>query len=221
MTPPLSYILILDDHPLVAKGIAHFLKSSAPELIIEIADRWTTGELLMQKVGQPSIVIADIWLADGNSLEHLPAWRKCFPEHAWLSISGDDDPKAAHKAFLAGADGFVNKQAPPEQFGVAVNALLKGERYFPEDDQSTSGRGPLTKEWPVTPAELGLTERQGQILGLLLKGFSNKRIGNMLDIAESTVKEHVTGILHRLGVRSRIEAITHLRGRRLVTGELG
>jgi len=64
-----------------------------------------------------------------------------------------------------------------------------------------------------------MTERQGQILALLLRGLSNKRIAIGLDIAESTVKEHVTAILQRLGVRTRVEAITHLRGRRLVVKE--
>ena len=67
----------------------------------------------------------------------------------------------------------------------------------------------------MTPVELGLSARQGQILALVLQGLPNKRIASQLDIAESTVKEHVTGILERLRVRTRVEAITLLRGRRL------
>ena len=68
---------------------------------------------------------------------------------------------------------------------------------------------------PVTPADLGLSARQGEILALVLQGLPNKRIALQLNIAESTVKEHVTGILERLRVRTRVEAITLLRGRRL------
>ncbi len=220
MTSPVRYLLILDDHPLVARGIAHFLKENEPGITIEIADSWSAGELGMQTWGHPAVLIADIWLADGNSLEHLPAWRKSFPESAWLAISGDDDPRAGQKAFLAGADGFINKRASPDQFGLAVKGLQRGERHFPDDEPNANGSPPLPKEWPVRPAELGLTQRQGQILGLLLGGCSNKRIANVLGIAESTVKEHVTGILQRLGVRSRIEAITHLRGRHLLIGDI-
>jgi DNA-binding NarL/FixJ family response regulator len=72
------------------------------------------------------------------------------------------------------------------------------------------------REWTVSAEELGLTPRQGEILGLLLQGLPNKRIALVLDVSESTVKEHVTGILHKLGVSSRVQAITCLHGRRLV-----
>lgn len=67
----------------------------------------------------------------------------------------------------------------------------------------------------VVPAYLGLTPRQGDVLALVLQGLPNKRIALLLDLSESTVKEHVSGILQRLGVSSRVQAITLLRGRRL------
>jgi DNA-binding NarL/FixJ family response regulator len=72
------------------------------------------------------------------------------------------------------------------------------------------------REWEVTPAELGLTPRQGEILALVLRGLPNKRIALTLSLAESTVKEHLTGIFERLGVKSRVEVMAHLRGRQLV-----
>lgn len=219
MSPSPTYVLILDDHPLVASGIAHFLKSIQPDLTIELAGSWIAGERLMQSRGQPELLIADIWLEDGNSLQQLTAWRERFPGTPWLAVSGDDDPTTAHRALRAGADGFVHKRASPDEFGRAVTALRHGERYFPAQHSSALQRQPSAKDWPVTPTELGMTGRQGQILALLLRGLSNKRIAIGLDIAESTVKEHVTAILQRLGVRTRVEAITHLRGRHLVVEE--
>ena len=71
-------------------------------------------------------------------------------------------------------------------------------------------------ELTITCTELGLTARQGQVLALLLDGMPNKRIAADLSVTENTVKEHVTGILYKLGVRNRVEAITKLRGRKLV-----
>jgi len=219
MSTFLNYVLILDDHPLVASGIAHFLKSIRPDLNIELAGSWLAGERVMQTRGQPELLIADIWLEDGNSLQQLPAWHARFHGTPWLAISGDDDPATAHRALQAGADGFVHKQAWPGEFGLAVTALLQGGRYVPAQLPTDLQQRQSLKDWAVTPAELGMTERQGQILALLLRGLSNKRIAIGLDIAESTVKEHVTAILQRLGVRTRVEAITHLRGRRLVVKE--
>lgn len=73
----------------------------------------------------------------------------------------------------------------------------------------------LTGERVVAPSDLGLTLRQGDVLALVLRGLSNKHIAAMLSLSESTVKEHVTGILQRLGVGNRVHAITFLRGRRL------
>jgi DNA-binding NarL/FixJ family response regulator len=72
-----------------------------------------------------------------------------------------------------------------------------------------------SQHWEVTPAALGLTERQGEILSLLLRGLPNKRIACAMNIAESTVKEHVSGILDKLGVRNRVGAITLLNQRRI------
>lgn len=67
----------------------------------------------------------------------------------------------------------------------------------------------------VAPDYLGLTPRQGDVLALVLQGLPNKRIALVLDLSESTVKEHVSGILQRLGVSSRVQAITLLHGRHL------
>jgi DNA-binding NarL/FixJ family response regulator len=108
----------------------------------------------------------------------------------------------------------VPKKAPPETFGAALLTVMSGGSWFAPEEAHPSPWAP-SREWPVSPDELGLTARQGEILQLVLRGLPNKRIASALGIAESTVKEHVTGILDRLGVRTRVEAITLLRGRRM------
>ena len=86
---------------------------------------------------------------------------------------------------------------------------------------SHSGQPPRSRDLPVTPTELGLSMRQGEILALVLQGLPNKRIALQYDLSESTVKEHMSAILLRLGARTRVEAITRLRGRRLVLPSMG
>lgn len=210
--PP--YVIVLDDHPLVGRGLAQYLQSLRPELDVRALTAWDDVPALIQAKGCPRLLVADVWLAEGNSLTALTRWREQCPGTPWLAISGDDDPSIGQRVRQAGAHGFVHKQAPPAVFGEAFAAVLAGAQWFGPDAVS-GATGHRAREWTVTPAELGLTARQGEILELVLRGLPNKRIASALGISESTVKEHLTGILERLGVRSRVEAMTRLRGRRL------
>ena len=163
--------------------------------------------------GTPAIVLVDFWLAEGTAQGLIAQVRAHCPGPPIVVISGDDDPAVMAQARQAGAQGFIHKQAAPDTFGLAVEALLGGLVWF--EPGQIGSQPQRSRDLPVTPAELGLSARQGQILALVLQGLPNKRIASQLDIAESTVKEHVTGILERLRVRTRVEAITLLRGRRL------
>ena len=213
MNPTPHAAIVLDDHPLVGRGMVQYLQALWPGVQVFEARSW--GEVLsvVAAHGAPSVLLADVWLAEGNSLERLAAWRERCPASPWLAISGDDDPDIVQRVRAAGAQGFVHKQATPETFGLALQTLLDGLTWFDTPARAPASATP--REWPVSASALGLTTRQGEILQLLLRGLPNKRIALQLDIAESTVKEHVTGILERLGVRTRVEAITLLRGRRL------
>ena len=213
MSPSSPYALILDDHPLVAHGMAEFLRARMPQMDVVVASgaddllRWVGTR------GTPAIVLVDFWLAEGSALGLIAQVRAHCPGTPIAVISGDDDPAVMAQARQAGAQGFIHKQAAPDTFGLAVEALLGGLVWF--EPGQIGSQPPRSRDLPVTPAELGLSARQGQILALVLQGLPNKRIASQLDIAESTVKEHVTGILERLRVRTRVEAITLLRGRRL------
>ncbi|MDP2419548.1 MAG: response regulator transcription factor [Hydrogenophaga sp.] len=212
---PDSYVIVLDDHPLVGRGMAQYLQSIHADMKVSVTANWDEVKDLLQSRGCPLMLVADVWLASSSSLGLLAQWRLHCGETPWLAMSGDDDPSVQQRVQMAGAQGFVHKQASPEDFGRAFAALLEGQRWF-ESDASHWSSAPRTREWDVTPAELGLTPRQGEILALVLRGLPNKRIALKLGVSESTVKEHLTGILERLGVRTRVEVLTHLRGRRLV-----
>jgi DNA-binding NarL/FixJ family response regulator len=215
MSTPSPYAIILDDHPLVGRGMAQYLQSVRPELSVHAVTTWTETLTLVRVHGLPRVLVADLWLADGNSLPMLAQWRTGNPQVPWLAISADDDPATAQRVRAAGAQGFVHKQATPETFGQAIIAVLDGGVWF-EAGHLPGAKDPAKREWQVTPAELGLTARQGDILALLLRGLSNKRIALALNITESTVKEHVTAILERLGVRTRVEAIMAMQGRQVI-----
>lgn len=207
--------IVLDDHPMVASGIAQFLQAVHPELQVVCVHSGAQLARLLGEQPDPAILVADVWLADANSLTSMNAWRSAGLACPWLAISGDDDPQVQQRARSAGAQGFVHKQCPPEQFREAFDAVLQGRDWFthaPPAMPAAAG----SREWAVTPDELGLTRRQGEILEMVLKGQPNKRIALNLGLSESTVKEHLTAILAKLGVRTRLEVLARLRGRRLV-----
>lgn len=222
MHPSAFAVIILDDHPLVAQGLAHYYRSLRPDIEVLTVVNCNQLERAIDMHGPPQLLVADVWLESCNILEELQRFRLRCPTTPWLAISGDDDPLIAQRIRTAGAHGFVHKKAPPETFALALTALLQGGEWFePTAPSSASPAAPMQtpREWTVTAQELGLTLRQGEILDLVLRGLPNKRIAMALHVSESTVKEHVSGILDKLGVRNRVEAITKLRGRRLYIPE--
>lgn len=211
-TTPLQAIVI-DDHPLVARGIADFLMSHCGfEQARAISDVATLWQQLPHST--PQLIVVDFWLPEGTSLPLLKLLHEQHPETAVLVVSADDDVAVQNKAFHVGARGFIHKQEPPDVFAQVVATLMMGQKWFPSPGHQAQRNSP-PKEIPVTAAELGLTVRQGEVLVMVLMGLPNKRIAQRLSLSEQTVKEHVTCILERLQVKTRVEIITKLRGRRV------
>jgi DNA-binding NarL/FixJ family response regulator len=206
--------LVIDDHPLVARGIAAFLQSHCGfdhvHAITNIEDLWS----YIDSNFAPSMIVLDFWLSAGPSLTLLSQIKmKCLTTPV-LVVSADDDIAVQNKVRATGAHGFIHKQEAPDIFAQAVASLLNGKTWFVDTNQRRKPANQLN-ELPITAADLGLTVRQGEILAMVMKGLPNKRIAQLLSLSEQTVKEHVTGILGKLGVSNRIQAITKLRGKRL------
>lgn len=207
----LNKALVIDDHPLVARGIADFLRSNCQFDDVQIALNRHDFEIYIEQNPSPDLIVLDFWLSESESL-HILDQLKQHPKTYILVISADDDWTVQKKAEALGAHGFLHKQEAPEVFSKAVEKILSGEFCFNRTNAKTE---PRHTELVITPLELGLTPRQGQILSMVLKGLPNKRIAQQLSLSEQTVKEHITGILQRLKLQNRIELITFMRGKRL------
>lgn len=204
--------LIIDDHPLITRGMAEFLRSNC--LFSEVTcvtNEEGFWEYLAFKT--PSIVIVDFWLPKGAALPLLNTFQSKFSQIPALVISADDDPMILEKIQAIQVKGFILKQEDPKIFVTAVNALLNGESWFQQPRQPSLH---TKKEMPISCEELGLTIRQGEVLTMILDGQPNKRIAQELGVTEATVKEHITNIFERLDVRNRIEVISKLRGKKLL-----
>jgi DNA-binding NarL/FixJ family response regulator len=207
----LRYALVVDDHPVVGRGIKQFLEAHA--LLDEVFTVKDAHECLetIERLGPPTIAVIDFWLTEGTCHELIKTLLLNRPDMAILVISGDSNPEIQNTVRRLGVRGFINKQASTEQFSQAILAILSGMVWFELSPIEKSGYS-HSRDVPISPVELGLSVRQGQIFDLILQGLPNKKIAQILDLSESTVKEHITGILHKLGVSNRVEAITRLRG---------
>lgn len=206
---------VVDDHPLVAKGIADFIQSCCDFSATYAVSSAEAFLLLLQVQPHISAVIVDFWLPGEAAPTLIQAIKQQYPAVPVLVMSADDHPAVQAHAKAAGADGFILKQESPQVFADVLMRLLQGQPHFYAPAFFQAGAGHLDRSLPVTVAELGLTPRQGEVLSLLLDGKSNKRIAQALCLSEQTVKEHITGILEKLGVSNRIEIMTKLRGRKL------
>lgn len=211
---PTSYALIIDDHPLFAHGLAGLLLAHNVVNETFTASRADECFSLIAQYGNPAITISDFWLTTGTTVELIALLKAKYAIEAVLMISADDDPAVAYKAREC-ARGFLNKQTPNDVFLRAVRHVMLGGTWY-SNDATYLQRAAHTREIPITADELGLSPRQAQILSMVLQGQPNKRIAQELGLSESTVKEHITGILQKLAVTNRVEAITKLRGHRLV-----
>ncbi|MED5621419.1 response regulator transcription factor [Ideonella sp. BN130291] len=209
---PASHVLVVDDHPMARAGLQQFLAGiPGVQEVVAVADADGVDRALAQR-GPPRLAIVDFWLSSGDTESLLRHLMRQAPDTAVLVVSGDDRPEVVAQARRAGARGFVSKAEPPETVRHAVVCVLEGGCWF---SPARAAAGPQ-REIDVRPADLGLTQQQGRVLALLLDGQPNKRIAQALGVADSTIKEHVTAVLRRLDVATRMEAIALLRGRRLV-----
>ncbi|CAI0929271.1 response regulator transcription factor [Serratia fonticola] len=203
------YALVVDDHPMVANGIAGFLNTRCGYKRVYVAASRQECNSYISEKGHPQLLVLDFWLSDGTALHLIRELPQKDANIRLLVISGDENNQVQHKAQEAGAHGFVHKHDSPQTFHLAVTALQNGQLWFPASSEVA-----CCTSSPPRDQEFGLTQRQTEVLAMMLRGFSNKRIALALAVSESTIKEHITSILGKLGVTNRIEAITLLQGRR-------
>jgi DNA-binding NarL/FixJ family response regulator len=153
-------------------------------------------------------------LPDRNGLDVLAELRERHPAISAVVLSASDDRDTVAKALDLGALGFIPKSSTREVMLSALRLVFSGGIYIPSEilarrdtapSQPSNARG--ARPLPSSPRDLGLTDRQVDVLALMMQGKSNKAICRTLDLAEPTVKNHVTAILKALKVTNRTEAV--------------
>jgi DNA-binding NarL/FixJ family response regulator len=203
-----NYALVVDDHPLVASGIANFLITHCRFKQAYVVTNEEDCYRHIRENGPPRLLVIDFWLSSGTALKLLKEVKQLYPQVRLLVVSGDENNDIWQKVHTAGGHGFVLKSESPELFSRAVFALADNLTWFPCANECA------VKTNNEQLSKFNLTPRQIDVLNMIMRGLPNKRIAAQLSISEPTVKEHISNILKKIGVNSRVEAITLLHGKR-------
>ncbi|MGE3302014.1 MAG: response regulator [Hyphomonadaceae bacterium] len=207
------HVLIADDHELFRHGLKLLLESAlAAEHVEEAASLDEALEKIAAAAAPPDLLILDLRMPGVSGAEAFSALRDAFPRTRVVVMSASEDPADILGALSGGVHGYVPKSLPTAQIEQALRDVLSGRIYAPAA-LSQRQTMPAPRAEPAPDVE-GLTGRQRDVLGELMRGLSSKEIARNLSIAEGTVKIHLAAIYRAVGVRTRAEAIARLSARR-------
>lgn len=196
-------LLLVDDHPMLRRGMADLLSL---EMDIHVAGEANHGIEALSFLQETSVdlIVLDYNMPVMNGIETLKAIRERQIEGKVLLFTVSDNIKDVQDALALGVDGYLLKDMEPDEIVGNIRRILRGELVI------SPALAPILAaaiRKPVQPeSNPDLTERELQVLYMIRDGMSNKMIGNKLGIAESTVKVHVKHILAKISLRTRVEA---------------
>lgn len=195
-------VIVIDDDQLVRRALVDYLRIASD---IKVMGTFPKAEAAIEFVRRNSVQVAlvDIHMPGINGVQATREIRSTSDTKVLILTSFDDD-SAVHAALDAGASGFLLKSTSPEALADSIRAVWRG--------LSVISPGPMSRiRAPRTPRSKtpvpALSDREREVLVQLCRGFSNAEIGEVLRISESSVKGHVTAVMQKLGVTSRLRAV--------------
>ena len=201
-------IVMVDDHRIVREGLRAMLHGMDEiEIVGEAED--LSGALAAIEESKPDVVLLDLRLQRSSGLDACRTIVEKHPDVRVVFLTVYEDEQYVFEALRAGGRGYMLKKASAEDLVRILEAVRQGDVVI---DPALGGQIALRaaamsagREWPG--AQLGLTQRESEVLTELVKGLDNKAIGRELYISEDTVKSHVKAILRKLGVKDRSQAV--------------
>ena len=204
-------VMIVDDHLMVRRGLATFL-SAAPDL--ELVGEASTGRDAVRLCGQigPDVVLMDLRLPELDGVAATRAIREAYPDIKVIAVTSSHEDVLVTEALRAGAIGYLLKDIGVTGLADAIHAAKQGRTTLaPEATQVLLRQSRA----PVAAGE-ALTEREREVLALMVRGLSNAQIAERLVLSRSTVNFHVSNVLGKLEVTSRAAAVSLAMRKHLV-----
>lgn len=195
MQNPMTRVLVVDDHPMVAEGIQSILESYSD---IEVVGAASGGREAIAQAEDlsPDVILMDLNMPDVGGLSATEIILERRPQIRVLILSMHDSPEYITTALSHGAVGYVLKDVQPEEIKIAIDAVMRGEQYL-----CTGAAGSLAPRDDQINRE-ALTGREQTILLELAQGKSNKEVALTLDISVRTVETHRKNLKRKLGISS-------------------
>ncbi|NWD44749.1 response regulator transcription factor [Pseudomonas yamanorum] len=204
-------ILIADDHPLFREAIHNVISDGFPGSEVMETGDLDSALALSQEHDDLDLILLDLNMPGMHGLNGLINLRNESPTIPVVIVSAEQDKQVVLQAITYGAVGFITKSSPRLQMTDAIQQILNGNVYLPPEiirSQKIGGQRRMNDCLGLAPELLqALTRKQLLVLERMTKGDSNKQIAYSLEIAETTVKAHVSAILRKLNVHNRVQAI--------------
>ena len=205
-------VMLVDDHTMVRKGLATFLKVFDD---LELAGEAESGAAAIQLCGEvlPDVILIDMVMPDMDGATATRVIRQKFPHVQVIALTSFKEGELIKNALEAGAIAYLLKDVSADDLVRAIRAAHAGRATLsPEAAQALVEKA----NQPPAPG-LDLTEREREVLALMVEGLNNTQIAGRLTVSPSTIKSHVSNILSKLGVASRTEAVTLALRNRMVS----
>jgi len=193
------HILIAEDHAVVRQGLAAIIKDETDMVVVAQTNNGQQAVDLYQQ-HQPDVVLMDLKMPKLEGVEAIGLIRAAFPQACIIILTTYDGDEDIYRGLQAGASGYLLKDATAEELLDAIRLVHRGQKYIPSQVASK-----LAERINSTD----LTDRELEVLRLLVIGKSNYDIGVTLSISERTVKFHINNIFNKLGVSDRTQAVIH------------
>ncbi|MDD2235272.1 MAG: response regulator transcription factor [Desulfitobacteriaceae bacterium] len=204
-------IVIVDDHPLVRQGIIALLSLEEEVEVVGEAATCSEAVQLIQKQ-QPDLAVVDLRLGDGaegSGLDVVKSCREQGPDCKFIILTSSVSTIDFQKACAVGIEGYLLKEAFPEELLMAIKLVGKGRKCFDPNLMETV-MCKKDNSWEK------LTAKEQEVLLLLAEGLTNREIAEKLYISESTVKKHVSQVLAKLELGDRTKAAVYAYGQGLI-----
>jgi NarL family two-component system response regulator LiaR len=196
-------ILLVDDHAMVRRGLATFLMVFDD---LELVGEAENGLQALQRCAEvlPDVVLMDMVMPGMDGAETTRAIRQQFPSVQVLALTSFKEGDLIKRALESGAIGYLLKDVSVDELAQAIRAAHAGRATLSQE----AAQSLVQSASQPPPAGLDLTEREHEVLVLMVDGLNNTQIAGRLVVSPSTIKSHVSNILSKLGVASRTEAVT-------------
>ena len=205
-------VLIVDDHEVVREGLRTLIgKQKGMSIVGEAAS--TKEAIVSAARAKPDVVIMDVRLPDGSGVEACRAIREARPETGIIMLTSYADDEALFASILAGAAGYLLKDAKGQAVLDAITTVAQGRSLL---DPTVTGKvlERVRKGRDEDPGLASLTEQERKVLEHVAEGKTNREIGGIMFLSEKTVKNYVSRILDKLGLARRAEAAAYMAKRR-------